>query len=54
MGLAPDRGLSGAETVAQIMGEELGWSPAELNREIEKFTQMVRRDMVFSGKAQPS
>lgn len=54
MGLAPDRGLSGAETVALIMGKELGWSQAELNQEIEKFTQIVRRDMVFSGKAQSS
>ena len=45
MGISPDRGLSGAETVARLMGEELGWSEGAFQEELERFRDRVAAEI---------
>jgi glycerol-3-phosphate dehydrogenase len=51
MGLAPDRGLSGAEAVARLMAAELSWDPGTLRQELEAFGEILSHELVFAAGA---
>ena len=40
----PDQGASVARRVAELMGEELGWDPARIEEEAERYREFVRSD----------
>ncbi len=43
--LGPDRGLGAAEPVARLMAGELGWDEATVRAEVERFREIVEREM---------
>jgi glycerol-3-phosphate dehydrogenase len=40
----PDHGISVAHTVAELMSEELGWSPPRIQEEAERYLEFVIRE----------
>jgi glycerol-3-phosphate dehydrogenase len=40
----PDRGASIAPTVASILGDELGWDPAQQSAEVDAYLETARRE----------
>jgi glycerol-3-phosphate dehydrogenase len=42
---APDRGVSAAQRTAELLGGELGWDPARMATEAERYRQLVARQL---------
>ena len=49
-----EHGVPAAGRVAELMGEELGWDPARVEAEAERYRAFVRATMHFSIRSTAS
>ncbi len=52
-GVSLDLGASAVATVARIMAEELGWDAPTERAEVERYQELLRREMLLGGGAGP-